>query len=71
MLRDEETQSNARCLGWPRSKTACQMYTNAALFRTAKLYQFNEKDKTLRVFLRGRPIVHHTPDDYRPGISVM
>ena len=33
------------------------------------MYQFNEKDKTLRVFLRGRPIVHHTPDDYRPGIS--
>lgn len=28
--------------------------------------QFNAKDRTLRVFLRGRPIVHHTPDNYDP-----
>lgn len=34
--------------------------------RGGKAYQFNEKEKTLRVFLRGRPIVHHTPDDYDP-----
>lgn len=34
--------------------------------RGGKAYQFNEKEKTLRVFLRGRPIVHHTPDDYNP-----
>lgn len=36
------------------------------MFRGGKAYQFNEKEKTLRVFLRGRPIVHHTPDDYDP-----
>ena len=32
--------------------------------------QFNAQDGTLRVFLRGRPIVHHTPEGYDPDHKV-